>query len=90
VFDWGTTFKPAGGVYAVTRATPKSEGGNSHHVLYLGQTSDISERFEAHHKVDCFRQNGANCLGVFIQENEDTRLAAERDLIASYNPKCNG
>lgn len=90
IFPWGTQFNPLGGVYVLSRATPKAGGGNSHQVLYVGQTGDLSERFDSHHKVESFRRYGATSLCVFGLGCEQDRLAAERDLIAAYNPPCNG
>jgi hypothetical protein len=90
VFDGGTQFKPAGGVYVLTRATADPTGGNTHSVIYVGQTGDLSERFDNHHKADACRRSGANRLCAIVQADEATRLAIERDLIAGYNPPCNG
>ena len=89
VYPWGTTFKPIGGVYAVTRATSNQSGGETHTIVYVGQTGDLSERFDAHHKASCFSRNSANRICVHVESNEKTRLTTESDLIAAYNPPCN-
>lgn len=86
VFDLNTQFKPSGGVYAVTR----SSGGQTHQVIYVGQSGDLSERFDTHHKADCFRRHGSNHICAMVERNEKTRLDIEADLIAAYNPPCNG
>lgn len=90
VYPYGQTFKAMGGVYAITRATPNSTGGNDHKIIYIGQTGDLSERFDDHHKESCFTRNQANRHCVLVEGNEKTRLAIEADLIAAYNPPCNG
>ena len=90
VFDLNTQFKPSGGVYAVTRAVPSTGGGRTHHINYIGHTGDLSERFDAHHKEDCFTRHGSTDLCVRGEENEEARLAIEADLIKAYNPPCNG
>ena len=90
IFAFGTEFKPAGGVYAMTRATPNTTGGNDHKVLYIGQTGDMSKRFDDHHKEDCFTRQGANRHCAMVEQNEQARLAIEQDLIAAYYPPCNG
>ena len=90
VYAYGTTFKPAGGVYVVTQATPNGTGGNNHSILYVGQTGDLSERFDDHHKADCFSRRGATHICVQAEGDEKSRLATEADLIAAYNPPCNG
>ena len=32
--------------------------------IYIGETEDISERFDNHHKMDCIRRNGATHICV--------------------------
>jgi hypothetical protein len=90
VYGMGATFKAVGGVYAFTLATQKATGGHTHSILYIGQTGDLSERFDNHHKEDCFTRRGANRHCATVVESEDARLAIERDLIAAYDPPCNG
>jgi GIY-YIG catalytic domain len=90
VYPWGTSFKPLGGVYAVTRAVSNQAGGETHTIVYVGQTGDLSERFDNHHKANCFARHSSNRICVHVEGNEETRLAIEADLIAAYNPPCNG
>jgi hypothetical protein len=90
VHPWGVSLRSIGGVYVVTRAKPKLQGGRNHDVLYVGQTGDLSERFDNHHKADSFRRHGATDLCAMTEQSEKTRLAIEADLIAGYNPPCNG
>jgi len=89
VYPWGTPFKTIGGVYAITCAITNQTGGQIHTIIYVGQTGDLSERFDNHHKVGCFGRHSANRICVHVQGNEQTRLAIESDLIAAYNPPCN-
>ena len=84
VYPWGAEFKAVGGVYAVLKQT-----GSTYYVIYIGQTGDLSERFDDHHKKDCFRRHGATHIAAFVEESEKARLAAESDLIAAYDPPCN-
>ncbi len=86
VYPWGTTFKALGGVYLVLKK--KQTGG--YDVLYVGQTGDLSERFDDHHKQGCFNRNGKTHIAVKVESVEKTRLAIERDLSDNYNPTCNG
>lgn len=90
IYDWDTSFKPLPGVYAITKAIANGQGGATHSVIYIGQTGDLSERFDDHHKADCFRRHGANRTCVMVESGEQRRLAIEQDLIAAYNPPCNG
>lgn len=90
VFGGDVQFKPGAGVYAITRAEPNANGGHKHQILYVGQTGDLSERFDQHHKAESCRRHGANRICAMLASDEQTRLAIERDLVAKYNPPCNG
>jgi hypothetical protein len=90
VYGMDVAFKAVGGVYAFTLATQTAAGGYTHSVLYIGQTGDLSERFGNHHKEECVKRRGANRHCAMVVENEEARLAIEQDLIAAYNPPCNG
>jgi len=81
VYPWGTELKPEGGDYLVL----KDNG-----ILYVGQTSNLSERFDNHHKRSCFDRNGKTHIGARLEPSEDKRRAIETDLINKYNPPCNG
>ncbi|HEX9580802.1 MAG TPA: GIY-YIG nuclease family protein [Gemmatimonadales bacterium] len=84
-FDWGTEFKPRGAVYAVLRLDP-----DEYAVLYIGQTGDLSERFDDHHKAGCFASHRKTHIGIHLKAVERERLVIEQDLIAFYYPPCNG
>lgn len=90
VYPWGTNFKAIAGVYYVSKREAKSDGGGTHTKIYVGQTEDLSERFDNHHRADCFRRHGANCISVHLDDDEDSRLAKESDLINALDPPCNG
>lgn len=90
VYPFNTDFKAIGAVYFVTQRTEKSDGTGSHTRIYVGETGDLSERFDNHHKQDCFDKHNANCICVHSESNEKTRLEKESDLIDNYNPPCNG
>lgn len=89
-WPWGTQFNTIGAVYFTTKRTPKSDGGGNHANVYIGQTSDLSERFDNHHKNDCFKRNGVNCICVHQDNNEESRLTKESDLIKGNKTPCNG
>lgn len=76
-----TNFRAVGGVYLILKQNT---------VLYVGQTGDLSGRFDAHHKQLCWLRNGADRMAVIGLSTEKERLALETDLIANYNPSCNG
>ena len=86
VYPWGTTFKAVGAVYRVYR----KEQSSDYTAIYVGQTGDLSERFDDHHKASCFTRYGRTHIGILVESSETRRLAIEADLIANYKPVCNG
>lgn len=90
IFGFNTNFNAVPGVYAVTKREQTGNGNWTHTVIYIGQTEDMAERHDDHHKEACFKRNQANCLCYHRDGNEASRLAKEGDLTAAYNPTCNG
>ena len=59
--------------------------------IYIGQTGNLDERFDDHHKMPCIKRNGATHIHAQMNNGGETaRLAEEADLIARWNPTCNG
>ncbi len=81
IYPLNTTFKPAGGVYLILKQNT---------VLYVGQTGDLSERFDAHHKEPEWCRNQADRMAALGVAIESQRLQIEADLIKSHHPVCNG
>ena len=88
VYSYDTKFKAVGAVYGITRRT-LSGGNYDHTTIYIGETGDLSTRFDDHHKESCFTEHNANCKCTHPDENEDSRLKKEADLINNYIPPCN-
>jgi predicted GIY-YIG superfamily endonuclease len=86
-YPWGTQFKALGGVYLILK---KNWQNAFEKPIYIGQTKDLSERFDEHHKAKCFDRNAKTHIAVMVEESEQRRLAVEADLIKSYNTSCNG
>lgn len=82
-------FKKLGGVYFVTKRTRKTIGRATHRHIYVGETNDLSTRFNNHHKAVCFQRHSANCICVRLEDDEEIRLKIEADLIKKYHPPCN-
>lgn len=81
LYPIGTSFKPLAGVYVFLK-------GSS--TLYVGETADLSERFDNHHKAVAIRRHGGNQIGILVESNDQRRLAIERDLLGGYHWLCNG
>lgn len=81
----GTNFKKVPGNYIFVRETE-----DNHVPIYIGQTSDLSERFDNHHKMPCIKKNKATHIHAHTSsESEEKRLAEETDLVKRWNPVCN-
>lgn len=83
MYSLDTTFKSLPGVYIFL----KSSNNNP---VYVGETGDLSSRFDDHHKAAAIRNLGADRIGVLVEQNDAQRLAIERDLLTNYNWPCNG
>ena len=88
VFPVGTTFKAVPANYIFTRET--SPG--MYDPIYIGETEDLSERFDNHHKMPCIRREEAT--HIHVHKNDDgvmARRQEKRDLLAKSIPipTCN-
>jgi len=86
VYDIGTSLKQAAGNYVFASQT---EPGR-YRPIYVGQTADLSERFENHHQMPCIRQYGATHICAHTHDaGEAARRTEETDIIQRWNPVCN-
>jgi hypothetical protein len=85
IYPLGTVFDPVAGNYVFAKeVTP-----NHWSPVYIGQTSDLSVRFDNHHALQCAKRNGATHVHVHRNDNEKQRLGEEMDLIHHWSPSCN-
>jgi hypothetical protein len=89
VYPITESFKAIGAVYIITKRTPKPDGGGEHKFVYIGQTGDLSERFNDHHKDACFQKQGANYIWVHANQSEERRFDIETDLCRYHDAPCN-
>ena len=86
VHDIGTTFNKSPANYVFAKETKP----DVLLTIYVGETEDISERFDNHHKMPCILRNGATYISVHKgNDDKKVRCAEESDLIANYHPVCN-
>lgn len=90
VYPYDTNFKAIAAVYYISKRTEKADGRGSHAAIYVGETEDLSARFDGHHDEACFKKNDANCKSILKEASEKRRLEIEADLVSSLNPPCNG
>jgi hypothetical protein len=89
VYSFDSNLSKIACVYVVTHRY-KNESAYSHRIIYVGQTDNLPERFENHHKANCFKEKNANAICVHSENSEKKRLEIEADLIEKSKPDCNG
>lgn len=77
------------GVYVFTNRQVLDNGTVSHTILYVGQTTDLSTRFQNHHKAEELKNGNPNCLAVHKCDTVAELSQWETDLICFWNPKYN-
>ena len=85
VYPIGTPLKAEGGNYIFAKETRPGSWAPA----YVGQTSNLAERFEDHHKKWCIKQHGATHIHAHLNAKERERLVEEADLIKNWHPPCN-
>lgn len=91
VWSLETRFRPLAAVYFVTkRARDNSTYSRaSHESIYIGQTANLADPFATQMQFDCFRKHGANCICIYLLEDEQQRVAVENDLLGLHSTHCN-
>lgn len=84
-YSLASSWQVVSGVYVVGRR----EGNGNITALYVGETENLKQRFENHHKQICFNKNSANVLCWISENNASNRLAIETDIRRQLNPTCN-
>lgn len=85
IHSMNTSFDSKAGNYIFAKQTSPGKW----RPVYIGQTGDLSERFDHHHKMECARRNGATHVHAHTNPNEANRLAEETDLVRKWGPVCN-
>ena len=89
VYPADTSFNAVGAVYIFTKRTVGADGKGSHTLLYIGQTDSLKDRIPDHEKWPCAQRNGVNCVCAHRDDDEDSRLTKEADLLAAIDTPCN-
>ena len=82
---------PAVYVFAKSIKSSKRPGEYVWGAIYFGETGDLSDRFDSHHKMPCIRRNGATHIGIYTVSvySEDERRAIEGDILTANPTPCN-
>ena len=75
----GEPFKALAAVHGVLSRIERG-----YRVVYVGQTGDLSCRFDNHHKESCFAQARATHVAFHLKARETRRLGIEADLLRAY------
>ncbi len=82
-------FKPLAAIYVFSQRY-LDDGTYRHRLIYLGQTGDLSTRYDNHHKEEDINAKYGNCIWIHVfNGTEKERESAEKDLLASYDFPCN-
>lgn len=82
----GTDFNAVPGNYIFAKMNSQGRWVS----VYIGETGDLSERFDNHHAMPCIKRNGATHIHAHKSSAvKQTRLNEETDLRKNYNPPCN-
>lgn len=88
IYSLDTKFNAVTAVYLFSRRY-KTDDVYRHSYIYLGYTTDLSTRFDNHHKAACIKKNDANCVCIYRADTEKAAIAAEEDILAAINFPCN-
>ena len=58
-------------------------------ITYVGETQDLHDRFENHHKLDCAIRYGATAIAIYPSISLYDRRHIENHIKNKYNPICN-
>jgi hypothetical protein len=87
--DLADAFNNISALYAFTK---RNYDGFSytHDLIYVGETGNLSKRFNNHHKEICIMRSFANsiCIHSFYG-TELERRAAEADILNAFDLPCN-
>lgn len=85
VYPKDTKFKSILAIYAFL----KLEENGCYRVLYIGKTTDLSTRFDGHHKWEEATRYGFGYIGVCTDSTILSLDLDEANLIQKYQPRCN-
>ena len=88
VYPLRTRIRKIAGLYIIANRSHDDSSKYLHEALFVGQTEDLSQSFEKHHKAREFERLGANCICLHADKSQESRIEKKRDLIANLRPVC--
>lgn len=89
VYTTDTLFEAIGAVYIFSKRTVGAGGAGKHVFLYIGETYSLKGRIPNHEKWHCARNYGVNCICVHRDNDANSRLHKEIDLLSVNKTPCN-
>jgi hypothetical protein len=89
VYPLRTKIRKIAGLFIIANRSHDESSCQQHQALYVGQTEDLSQPFERHHRAEEFKRHGANCVCLHADESPRSRVEKKRDLVAAMRPVCN-
>jgi len=87
IFKIGIEFDEMPGNYVFAQETQPG----TFRPIYIGETGNLNERFDDHHRMHCIKREGATHITAHgAYGGEEGRRAEEQDIKNFYNPPCNG
>ena len=78
----------AGAVFVLSRRTMENDGRGSHNPIHIGQAEDLADSLCHYQDLPCFQDYHANCICVYIDEDERDRSEIENDVLKYYSTPC--
>ncbi len=88
IYAVGTYFTAVGGVYIFTKGTEVNDG-YTHENIYIGEISNLSQRFEDHYMMQKVLDNGGNCVCILPVLSKEERQDIVADLLKANKTPCN-
>ena len=77
LYPIGTNFNAVSACYIFTRLNTE----NRWVPIYIGETSDLSERFDNHHAMPCITDHGATHRGLYTKVDGNQNPASRRPFL---------
>jgi len=86
IYPIGTAFEKGPGNYVFAKETRPTFWAP----VYVGETEDLSTRFDNHEKLPCIMHNNATHLHIHAgSSSKYVRMEEKADITLKYDPPCN-
>ena len=89
VYALPTNLPNTGAVFVLSKRIVEQDGRGTHKPIHISQTWDLADSLSNYKDLPCFQEHHANCVCVYLEEDENHRSAIENDVQKYYYPPCN-